>query len=246
MTTTAVGGTHPISLRTIHILLAIQSIVIIFGSINRLTTLTTGYVAPNEFLRWVDLLNMLAIPLASLIAFWLLKKHLESAGGANAGTRASLFFSLMFIVGAYILGASYGDHEVTNYLHTRFCADDTTSDLCRIIIFNDDEFSHWLFFVGFAISNAAMLFIQALFPLSQRLTRRDLILLGINALFIGAGIFANLAFEVIGFDLYIVAGLAALSVYLLWRRGAQPLFVYYSVAYVVGLIATFAYKLMSG
>jgi len=60
-----------------------------------------------------------------------------------------------------------------------------------------------------------------------------------NALFLGAGIFANLGFEEIGLDLYIVAFLALLSVYLLWRRGKQPLFIYYTTAYWLGLIASF-------
>lgn len=32
-----------------HILLGVQSLVIVLLSINRLSSLTTGYVAPNEF-----------------------------------------------------------------------------------------------------------------------------------------------------------------------------------------------------
>ena len=59
-----------------------------------------------------------------------------------------------------------------------------------------------------------------------------------NALFLGAGIFANLGFEEIGLDLYIVAFLAVLSAYLLWRRGKQPLFIYYTAAYWLGLVAS--------
>lgn len=42
----------------------------------------------------------------------------------------------------------------------------------------------------------------------------------------------------------LVAFLAAFSIVLLWRRGAQPLFVYHSVAYGLGLAATFVYKLL--
>lgn len=41
----------------IHVLLTGQTIIIILISVNRLSTLTTGYVLPNEFLRWVDLHN---------------------------------------------------------------------------------------------------------------------------------------------------------------------------------------------
>jgi len=60
----------------------------------------------------------------------------------------------------------------------------------------------------------------------------------VNALFLGAGILANLGFEEIGLDLYVVAVLAILSAYLLWRRGKQPLFIYYTAAYWLGLIAS--------
>lgn len=223
----------------IHALLGVQTLVVVLLSINRLSSFTLGYVAPNQFLRWVDLNNMLVLPLMSLVAFYLLKKHLEARG--SAGSRRQLLLNLAFIVGVYGLGASYGDHEVTNYLHARFCADGAGSDLCRIMIFNDDAFSHWVFFTSFVLINGSLLFFQALFPSQAGLTGWDVALLLANGLFIGLGIFANLAFEVIGLDLYVVALLALLALGLLWRRGAQPLFVYYAMAYTFGLVATLLY-----
>ena len=224
-------------MKRIHSLLAVQSVVAILVSINRLGTWTLGYVLPNEFLRWVDLNNMLVLPLMSLVAFYLLKKTIEYDSPAREG-RTHLTLNLIFIVGLYFLGASYGDHEVTNYLHTRFCLQDTTSDLCRIVIFNDDEFSHWVFFTGFVMVNAALLFLQMVFPYRERVTNADTALLMGNAIFLAAGIFANLGFEEIGLDLYVVALLAILSLYLLWKRGRQPLFIYYTAAYWLGLIAS--------
>jgi hypothetical protein len=225
----------------IHVLLAVQTLVIILVSVNRLTALTLGYVAANEFLRWVDFNNMLVLPLISVVAFYLLKKQLEYEAPVKEG-RWHLALNLTFIVGLYLLAASYGDHEITNYLHIRFCPDGETSDLCRIIIFNDDEFSHWVFFAGFVLINAALMLLQLLFPYRGPLARGDAWLFVLNGLFIGAGIFANLAFETIGLDLYVVAGLAVLAFGLLWRRGLQPLFVYYATAYGLGLVATAIYK----
>jgi hypothetical protein len=248
MTTTALAASAPTRARlaTVHWLLAAQSVIVVLLTINRLSPLALGYVAANEFLRWVDLNNMLVLPLASLVAFYLLKRHLElSAGSPARDGRAHLALSLAFIVGAYLLGASYGDHEVTNYLHARFCADDTTSTLCRIVIFNDDEFSHWVFFTGFVLMNAALMLLQVLFPHRGPLTAADLVLLVVNGVFIGAGVFANLAFEVIGLDLYVVALLALVAALLLWRRGPQPLLVYYTTAYWLGLVGTFLYKTLA-
>ncbi len=224
-------------MKRIHTLLAVQSVVAILVSINRLGIWTLGHVLPNEFLRWVDFNNMLILPLISLVAFYLLKKTIEYDSPAREG-RGHLIINLIFIVGVYLLASSYGDHEVTNYLHVRFCLDDSTSDLCRIVIFNDDEFSHWIFFTGFVMMNAALLFLQNLFPHKEQLAGKDVGLLIVNSIFLGAGILANLGFEEIGFDLYVVVLLAGISTYFLWKRGRQPLFIYYTSAYWLGLVCS--------
>jgi len=221
-------------MRRIHTLLAVQSVVATLVSINRLGKWTLGYVLPNEFLRWVDFHNMLTLPLISLVAFYLLKKTIEYDSPAREG-RTHIALNLIFIVGLYLLGASYGDHEVTNYLHVRFCLDDPASALCRIVIFNDDEFSHWVFFTGFVMVNAAILFLQNLFPNRVHISTTDMMLLALNAFFLGAAVLANLGFEQIGLDLYVVAALAIISAFLLWRRGRQPMFIYYTIAYWLGL-----------
>lgn len=225
----------------IHALLAVQSVVVILVSVNRLSSLTTGYVAANEFLRWVDFNNMLILPLMSVVAFYLLKKQIEYDSPIRPGGR-HLALNLTFIIGLYLLAASYGNHEISNYLHLRFCSEDNASDLCRIVIFNDDDFSHWVFFTGFVLMNAALMLLQVLFLYQAPLSQGDSLLLLLNGLFIGLGIFANLAFEEIGLDLYVVALLAALAVGLFWRYGRQPLIVYYGTAYSLGLVATAFYK----
>jgi hypothetical protein len=222
----------------LHWLLTVQTVVILALTVNRLAPWTLSFVAANEFLRWVDLLNMLLFPLVSLAAFQLLKDHLAYPSPAREGARHRLL-NLLFLLGVYITGASYGLHEVTNYLNIRFCIPESIApDLCQIIAYNDDEFSHYLFFTGFVITNVVVLSINVLFPVRNPLTRFDHMLLVANGLFIALGIFANLAFEEIGFDLYVVLLLALLSLWL-WRRyGRQPLIIYYATAYGVGLLAT--------
>ncbi|MBI2333696.1 MAG: hypothetical protein HYU84_16350 [Chloroflexi bacterium] len=224
-------------MRRIHLLLLVQSVVAILVSINRLGSWTLGYVLPNEFLRWVDFNNMLILPLISLVALYLLKKAIEYGSPEREG-KMHIAWNLVFIIGLYLTAASYGDHEVTNYLHVRFCMNDASSDLCRIVIFNDDEFSHWVFFTGFVMVNAAVLFLQAIFPRKEELAKGDVSLLLLNSLFLGLGVLANLGFEEIGLDLYVVTLLALTSTYLLWKRGRQPMFIYYTSAYWFGLIGS--------
>ena len=189
-----------------------QTLLLILISLNRLGPWTLNYVSPTEFLRWVDLHNML---------------------------------TLLFILGVYLLGAGYGNHEVTNYLHARFCPGPATDTLCRIIIYNDDTFSHWVFFAGFILPNVALMLTQVLYPYPGPLTPRDQGLLAFNGLFVAASIFANLAFEQIGLDLYVVALLAALALALMRRYSKQPLLFFYAVAYSLGLVATFIYKMVA-
>jgi hypothetical protein len=180
-----------------------------------------------------------------MVAFYLLKKQMEYNSPAREG-RWHMVINLIFIIGLYLVAVSYGTHEVTNYLHVRFCLSDESSPLCRIIIFNDDEFSHWVFFSGFILVNTAIMVLQLIFPYRGRLAGQDWALLALNGLFIAAGIFANLAFEEIGLDLYVVAVLAVAALVLLWQRGWQPLLIYYAIAYNLGLVATALYKSVNG
>lgn len=220
-------------MKRIHLLLGVQSLLAVLVSINRLGTWTLGYVLPNQFLRWVDLNNLL-IALISLVTGYLLKKTIEYNSPVRDG-RVHTAWNLVFIVGVYLTAVSYGIHETTNYFHVRFCLDDPADDLCRIIIFNDDEFSHWLFFAGFIMVNAAILLLQTVFPHPGEVGSGDIALLLLNSLFLGLGVMANLGFEEIGLDMYVVALIASVSTGLLLRRGRQPMFVYYASAYWLGL-----------
>jgi hypothetical protein len=215
----------------LHVLLSVQSLLIVLVSVNRLSSLTTGYVAGNQFLRWVDLNNMV-LGLFAVLVYYLIVRYLEGQSG-----RASGALGVAFVVGAYLYAASYGSHEVTNYLHVRFCPD-TASDLCRIVAYNDDQFSHLLFFAGFIVLNVVVMLTRAISPDPARPRLADTVLVVINALFVAAGVVANLAFEEIGLDLYVVAAVALFAVVLLWRLPHQLILRYYAVAFVLGLVVT--------
>lgn len=172
-----------------------------------------------------------------------MKRQLETRSNQAAqNTFAHLALNLTFLIGVYILGAGYGSHEITNYLHLRFCTDSGSDALCRILIYNDDTFSHFVWFVGFILPNVALMFMQVLFPHPSQLTGRDQGLLVFNGLFVAASIFANLAFEPIGLDLFVIALLAILALALAWKHGKQPLLFFYVVAYNLGFVATVVYK----
>jgi hypothetical protein len=263
MSPTAVPQQPP-RLTTIHILLGIQTLAVMFGTVNRLGPWTLGYVAPNEFLRWVDFLNMLPIAMLSVAASGALFYVLAYNNGRHYG-RWHKVLGMSFLLSVYLFGANYGNHEVTNYLNSRFCIANPLPGgeaLCRIIVYNDDEFSHYVFFTAFVGINTVLMLMQVLFPsVSSRvalapgtarpggdavLSNWDVALLLFNGFFIALGVMANLAFEEIGLDLYVIVLLALVSAGLLWRFGRQPLLIYYNVAYWVGLALTVVVRLLRG
>jgi hypothetical protein len=228
--------------RRLHVLLGVQSLLLVLASINRLWSATDAYVLPHDALRLVELLNLLVIPPASVLAFYLLLEHLLA--GVDARSRRAL--RLAFLASAYLFAVSYGMHEPANYLAARFCGG-TGSDgaLCEIVAYQDDELSHLLFFVGFAALDVVLLLAQAASPGPvPRAAGRDLALVLANASLVAAAIVANLGFEEIGLDLVVIAAVAAFSLALLRRHGPRPLIVYFASAYATGLVVTGAITLI--
>ena len=214
------------SLRRIHALLAVQSLLLVLASVNRLWDATNVAVLPHQALRLVDVLNLLVLAPASVLVFHLLLEHLSP----------SRTLRVAFVAAVYLFAASYGMHEAADYLNARFCPGDTA--LCGIVGYQDDELSHLLFFAGFAGIAATLLAAQAASPAVT--TTRDRILVLANAALVAVAIVANLGFEAIGLDLYVVAAVALLALVLWLRRGPRPLILYYASSYTAGLLITAA------
>ncbi len=232
-------------MKRIHLILTGLSLTIVFLSVNRLTSLTAGYLEPYEFLRWLDFNAMLPIPLLSIVLYYLLKREIVYESPFRK-TAWYAVLSIVLIAGIYLFGAGSGDHEVTNYLNTRFCdRGNIESVVCNIIEYNDDFFSHYVYYAGFILINVALMLIEFNMPRKVKVSRRDLLFVLPNALFIALGIFANLAFEKIDLDLYFFGSLMVLALYLLFRRKPKvmPVTFYFGTAYTVGVVATLFYKI---
>ena len=243
------AAAHTSGLGVLHWLLGGQSVIVILLSLNRLSPWTRGVALPHEGLRWVDVTNMLVWPLVSSALSYGALRWIE-------GGRGSIWWhGLLLLVSVYLLAAGYGNHEVTNYLHQRFCAGDgmgpesrvLDARLCEIVVYNDDDFSHLVFFVGFVGVTLALLVAQAAHPRAGSLPARDRALLGANAVFLGLAVFANLAFEETGLDLPVVLLVAALAA-ALWRRARRrgdsvPVVAYTLAAYAPSGLAVAVAKL---
>jgi hypothetical protein len=212
-------------MKTLHLLLGAQSLILVLASINRLWDGTDVAVLPHGALRLVDVLNLLVLAPAGLLVFHALLEHLRPGRWAR----------LAFAAAAYLFAASYGMHEAADYLSARFCPG--AAELCEIVGYQDDELSHLLFFAGFAGIAAVLLAAQATAP-GPPAGGRDRALIAVNAALVAGAIVANLSFEEIGLDLFVVAAVAMLALALWVRRGARPLIVYFGSSYTAGLVLT--------
>jgi hypothetical protein len=219
--------------RRLHLLLTAQSALLVLASINRLSSATDARLLPHGSLRVVDVVNLLVLVPATVIVFYVLLEHV--AEGASARTRRLL--RIGFVVSLYLYAASYGMHEPADFLHSHFCHGDENGSLCQVVGYQDDGFSHGLFFVGFAGIDAVLMLAQSAAG-GARFAGRDRWLVLANASVVAAAIVANLGFEQIGLDLFVVAAVAALALVLLRRRGALPLIAYFAWAYTAGLALT--------
>lgn len=223
------------NMKRIHLILTGLTLSIILLSVNRLTMATQAYMQPFEFLRFMDFFAMIPIPLMSVLLYVLLKEHITKS--------THIGYTLILITGIYLFAAGSGDHEVTNYLNMRFCeSGKTTTPICRIISYNDDEFSHYVYYAGFILLNIGLMLYEYTYPRAKHMTGKDIAAVAANSFMIGLGIFANLAFEDIGIDLYIFGSVMFLSLCLLYK-GKQPpahlpVTMYFAIAYTLGVTAT--------
>lgn len=230
----------------LHLILTGLSLTIILLSLNRLTDLTLSYLQPFEFLRWLDFNAMILIPFLSIILYYLLRGQIIYESNFHK-TYLYGFLGILFVAGVYLFGVGSGDHEVTNYLNTRFCErGKIDSPLCNIIKYNDDQFSHLIYYLGFILLNVSLMLLEYNYPRKERVKNRDLILISLNSLFIALGIFANLAFEEIGLDLFFFGSVMLLSLYLLfftkYKYYHLPATFYFGVSYSIGVLSTLIYK----
>lgn len=236
-------------MRRFHLLLTGLSLVLVALSVNRLSDLTQERLDPHGFLRLLDLNAMLPIPLAGVVLYYLLKREVQRAGAATPSPVATAL-DVAFVAGVFLLGVSSGDHETTNYLHGRFCAGrrEGSSDLCRIIEFHDDTFSHVVYYAGVVLYTLAVVGIERLFPRRSAVSPAHRWGIAANASVVALGIFANLAFEETALDMvaFAVVALVSLAVLLSARPawGRLPFTFYTASSFGTGLVAALAYQLL--
>jgi hypothetical protein len=237
-------------MKKLHWILTGFTFSLILLSVNRLTDWFLAPISPNDFLRWVDFNTMIPVSILMIVLYYLAKRDVQESAAPEKQKRNLLLTNIVFLVGVYLFGASAGNHEVTNYLSTRFCERGLTeSDLCNIINFNDDIFSHVIYYFGVIMMQLSVLWIEFRAPRKTVANRSDIWLIILNALFIAVAIFGNLAFEDTAIDLIGFIIVLLTSGTFLYLRRAQwksyPFIFYTTAAYMLGIGATLIAKLLT-
>ena len=209
-----------------------QSLFLVAMSINRLTGLSDGYVYPNEFFRWKEFYHLF-LPILSILLATGMWRCLVSIRQRSRWWLEGVFFGSI-----YLSGVAYGLHELANYLGIRLRGTGIDDPLFREIIrFNDDDFSHWVFFAAFAGMNLPLAIWQRMNPFEVRIPEGIWGGFVINALFISGAIYFNLTRGDIGYDLWVVSGVALSALLLQIRQSPQPMLIYQIVGLGGGLLA---------
>lgn len=101
-----------VEMKKVHIALTGLTLTIILLSFNRLTSVTSVYLQPYDFLRLLDFNAMIPLPLLTVIFYYILKRNI--AENSTKKTKYFTFLGILFISGVFLFGAGSGDHEVTN------------------------------------------------------------------------------------------------------------------------------------
>ncbi len=220
--------------RWIGLLLIAQTLILIVASLNRLTDFSSGPVAANQFLRWRDFNHLMVFPPLTVIVAIGFRQVFLKVGGNRDGR-----VDLLFVIAVYFLGAGYGVHELANYLSMLIKSRETIDPVLREVIrYNDDDFSHWVFFGAFIALNVVMLLWQAANPFQTRLSWIDMAICIVNGAVLSAAIFVNLSRGDLGFDLVALLALALVALYFWLKDRKQPMNIYYVTGLWPGLIGT--------
>ncbi|NMO49632.1 hypothetical protein HH310_00235 [Actinoplanes sp. TBRC 11911] len=225
----------------------VNSLLVVLVSVERFSATTDVILQPHSFLSLHQLVQTCVLILAGTVTFfWTF--FVVSGRLRGIPTRATFWLAVTFVVGTYLYGAGEGLHEVSSYLLNSQCPDPehAAGTLCGGLFVNDFYTGNILFFVGAFLTTAALLLAERLLP-NDSFGRRDLPLLGVNAVVFAATVVAYAAFDTVlaGLVFSLVTLAFTVAMWLPKRRESLrfPVTVYSVVAYGLGSIVAVVIRL---
>lgn len=224
-------------MKRLHILLSLSSLNVLLVTIERFSFTTEIILQPANFLRLHELVQMTTLILFTvLIPLFVLRE--VSNQFETLKTRAGMALLVCFVIGIYFYATGNGIHELASFQWNTFCPPaDAQSIMCQGMFFNDYYFGNGLYFVGAFLLNTSLILLEGMNPVAPA-SRRDMLLIGANALIYSLAIIAYAAFDVVLVGLvFTLISMATIDL-LLWRSRhalvTRPFSSYAAIAYTIG------------
>jgi hypothetical protein len=233
-------------MRKLHIILTLSSLNVILVSIERFSPTTQILLQPDDFLHLHELLQMTTLILLTVIIPGFLLQHVTD-NFALLRSRSGALLGLLFLVGVYFYATGNGLHEVASFLFNQYCpTDQFDSAVCKSMFIDDYYVGNILYFIGAWAFWLPLLIFEQMRP-HDRMSRRDIILVAVNAIFWALAIIAYAGFDrvLVGFFFAVVMLITALLLFIRARRDYRtlPLTFYTILVYVLGLAGSIIVRL---
>lgn len=223
----------------------LSSISVLLVTIERFSFTTKILLQPYNFLRLHELIQMsLLIWLTVIIPSMLLKEITQ--GLKTVKTKKDWSLILLFITGIYFYATGNGVHEIASFYVNTYCnVKDLVGNLCNSLFFNDYYTGNILYFIGGILMLIPLLLLEKSRP-TNSFTRKDFVVLVVNAVIYALAIFAYAAFDVVlvGLVYSVIMSAVATILFLMVRHKYRqyPVITYTFLTYVLGTVAAILTK----
>lgn len=233
-------------MRKLHILLTLTSLNVILVSIERFSPTTDILLQPDDFLRLHELLQMTTLILFTVIIPAFVLQYLTD-DFALLGSRNGAALGLMFLIGVYFYATGNGVHEVASFLFNQYCpTEDFEAAVCKSAYINDYYVGNILYFIGAWAFTVPLLIFEQMRP-RDRMSRNDIILIVVNAIFFALAIIAYAGFDrvLVGFVFSVIMLITVVFLFLRANRDYRTLpYTFYTIlVYAMGLAGSLIARL---
>jgi hypothetical protein len=232
----------------LNVLFSLTSVSVVLVTVERFSFTQRVLLAPHDFLRLHELLQLTVIILLTVAIPALVLREVSQNFMALRSTAGAWLF-MAFIAGVYYYATGNGLHEMASFALSASCdPDHVTGEFCGGLFFNDFYTGNIMYFVGAFLMTASILVLERRHPAGEPLGRGGLAVLAVNAV-----VFALTVLAYAGFDRVLV-GLAysgAVTLFVLGcflpirrRYREHPFTTYTTIAYVLGTIASIAVRII--
>ncbi|MBE3560928.1 MAG: hypothetical protein IMW89_17160 [Ktedonobacteraceae bacterium] len=236
-------------MKRLHVLFTLNSLALIFVSVERFSVTTRILLQPFDFLRLHEAVQITVLILATvLLPFFILREVTADFSLLKGTYRKNLILGAFFIAGIYFYASGNAYHELASFLLNQYCSVTKVEGvLCQGLFFNDYYVGNGLYFIGAFLITVVPILIEVDHP-RVLMTGRDLLLLLPNALIYSLAIIAYAGFDrvLVGLVYSVITTFVVLCILLLHRNSILhfPVTLYAAIAYSVGLIVAFLVRVL--